>query len=443
MTRVSFRRRLAVVFAALGLLVVAPVGRPTGASAQGPDLVDRIVAIVDDEPILQSDLDREVESYKFELSQTGQAPTEDDAAIRKKMLQRLIDVKLLVAQAKLDEIEVTDDEIDQAVARSLDEVISRFGTKSKLQQELARNGMTFADLEARNRDLIRNRLYTNRMISMHIRPLIEVREDEIRAFYEKHLDEIPTTPAAVEVSNILVVPQPDPAVQKALELKLDAIKAALESGEDFGEVAKRFSEGPNAARGGLVGSFARGDLFNPVLEELAWSIPVGKISQPVSTELGMHIVQVTQRTEKEVTLRQILLRVTITAEDWERARQRAQEIYEKARAGQDFAELVKKYSDDPSSRENGGKLGTFPEEKLTSDFRRALKGLQPNQVAPPVKGTAGYFVLRLDARVDPQRKSYEEIHDQLRAMVEDQKIQTELDKFLKGLRRKFYIDIKG
>ena len=419
------------------------LGGLSRASAQGPELVDRVVAVVDDESILQSDLDREVESYKFEQSQSGQPVTEDDATIRRKMLDRLIEVKLLVAQAKLDEIEVTDDEIDQAVARSLDEVISRFGTKAELMKELARNGMTFDDLKARNRDLIRNRLYTNRMISMHIRPLIEVREDEVRAFYEEHIDEIPRTPASVSVSNILVVPQPEPGAQKALQEKIAAIEKALAAGEDFGKVAERFSEGPNAKRGGLVGSFARGDLFNPALEELAWSLPVGKVSDPVSTELGVHLVQVTARTDEEVTLRQILLRVTITADDWERARLRAQKVYEEARAGQDFAKLVEKYSDDPASRDNGGKLGTFPEEKLTPEFRRALKGLQPGEVAPPVKGTAGYFVLRLDERIPPQRKSYEEIHDQLRAMVEDQKIQAELDKFLQGLREKFYIDIKA
>ena len=359
------------------------------------------------------------------------------------MLDRLIEVKLLVAQAKLDEIEVQDDEIDQALGRSLDEVIARFGTKVELEKELARNGMTFNDLQARNRDLIRNRLYTNRMISVHIRPLIEVREDEIRAFYEKHLDEIPRAPAAVSVSNVLVVPQPESDAQKILQEKLAAIKAALDAGEDFVDVARHFSEGPNAKQGGLVGSFAKGDLFNPSLEELAWSLPVGRVSEPVSTELGVHLIKVTKRNEKEVTLRQILLRVAINSEDWGRAKARAQEVYEKAKAGQDFSTLVKKYSDDPASRENGGKLGTFPEEKLTPEFQHALKGLQPGEVAPPVKGTAGYFVLRLDERVSPQSKSYEEIHDNLRAMVEDQKIQVELDKFLKSLRQKFYIDIKA
>ncbi len=425
------------------LLLTLGLGlRVIPAHAQGPELVDRIVAVVDDESILASDLQREVESYKFDQSQQGQSTKEDDATIRKEMLDRLIDVKLLVAQAKLDGIEVKDEEVDQAVARSLDDIISRFGTKAELVKELARNGMTFDDLQARNRDLIRNRLYTSRMISTHIRPLIEVREDEVREFYKDHLDEVPHSPETITVSNVLVVPQPEEKAQKALTAKLDAIHSAFDAGKSFDDIAKQYSEGPNAKNGGLLGSFNKGDLFHPVLEEMAWSLPVGKVSDPVTTELGVHILKVVDRTDTKVTLRQILLRVPITDADWARAKDRAEEVYQKAAGGQDFTTLVKNYSDDPNSREKNGLLGTFPLEKLTPAFRNALKGLKPGEVGKPVKGTAGYFVLHLDSKQPAHVMSFEEVKDQVHSAVEDQKIQAELDKFLKGLRKKFYIDVK-
>jgi peptidyl-prolyl cis-trans isomerase SurA len=425
------------------LLLAAGLGaRSAPARAQGPELVDRIVAVVDDEAILSSDLEREVESYKFDQAQQSDSTKENDATIRKEMLDRLIDVKLLVAQAKLDGVEVKDDEVDQAVARSLDEIISRFGTKAELLKELARNGMTFDDLQARNRDLIRNRLYTSRMISTHIRPLIEVREDEVRSFYQDHLDQVPRSPETITVSNVLVVPQPEEKTQKSLKTKLDAIHAAFDANQSFEDVAKKYSEGPNAGRGGLLGSFAKGDLFHPVLEEMAWTLPVGQVSDPVTTELGVHILKVVERTDTKVTLRQILLRVPITDADWDRAKARAEEVYEKALGGQDFATLVENYSDDPTSREKGGVLGTFPLEKLTPAFRNALQGLQPGGVGKPIKGTAGYFVLHLDAKNPAHVMTYDEVKDQLHDAVEDQKIQVELKKFLKGLREKFYIDIK-
>jgi len=223
---------------------------------------------------------------------------------------------------------------------------------------------------------------------------------------------------------------------------LDAIHAAFDANQSFEDVAKKYSEGPNAGRGGLLGSFAKGDLFHPVLEEMAWTLPVGQVSDPVTTELGVHILKVVERTDTKVTLRQILLRVPITDADWDRAKARAEEVYEKALGGQDFATLVENYSDDPTSREKGGVLGTFPLEKLTPAFRNALQGLQPGGVGKPIKGTAGYFVLHLDAKNPAHVMTYDEVKDQLHDAVEDQKIQVELKKFLKGLREKFYIDIK-
>ncbi len=433
------RRLLAFVLLTLACstLRIAP------AQAQGPELVDRIVATVDEESILLSDLEREIESYKFEREQMGLPIEESPSEIRNMMLDRLIEVKLLVAQAKLDGVEVEDEEVDQAVARSVDEIIARFGTKAELERELARNGMSFDDLMARNRDLIRNRLFTSRMISTYIRPEIEVREDEVRDFYDAHIDEVPRTPAGVTLSNILVVPQPEAEAQRELQQKLQEVEAALDRGRSFEQVAEEFSEGPNASRGGLLGEFAKGDLFHPVLEQLAWSLSIGEISPPITTELGVHLVMVTQRSDDLVTLSQILIRVPIEQSDWDRAEARAQEVYQKAQEGQDFATLVENYSDDPASREEGGVLGSFPVEKLTPEFKRALTGLGVGEVAAPVRGSAGYFILRLDSRDEARVLPYEEVKDQVRMAVEEQKIEEELKSFIEELRGRFYIDIKA
>jgi parvulin-like peptidyl-prolyl isomerase len=114
-----------------------------------------------------------------------------------------------------------------------------------------------------------------------------------------------------------------------------------------------------------------------------------------------------------------------------------------AKAGQDFATLVENYSDDPSSRKEGGVLGSFPMEKLTPEFRRALDGLDVGGVAAPVRGTAGFFILRLDSRDEPRVLPYEEVKDTVRSAVEEQKIEEELKGFIAELRERFYIDIKA
>lgn len=446
-------RRLLLATGLCGLLLAAvaparaqdraPAPPAGGETLLSPRLVDRIVAIVDEEAILLSDLEREIETYRFEQQAAGEKITESDAEIRRKMLDRLIEVKLLVAQAKLDGMVIGDDELERETAQATQRLIDRFGTRAALDRELARSGMTFEDLQARNRELVRNRLYTMRMVQAHVRPRVEVRDDEVRAFYEEHRDEVPTQIPQVRIANILVVAQPDPEIMDAIDAQLRAIDDALASGQSFEDVAREYSEGPNASRGGLVGRFSRGDLFSPVIEEALWSMQPGEVSAPINTELGIHVLQLIDRDEDSVNFRQILLRVQITEENQQAALDRAKEVSAKARAGQDFATLAAEYSDDPGSRENGGELGTFPLDKLSAQFQNALKGMEPGDVTDPIEGAAGYFVLKLLDRTEGAAYSYEELEDRMRAAVFDQKLEAELDVFLQELRERFYIEIKS
>jgi peptidyl-prolyl cis-trans isomerase SurA len=436
-------------FAFLSFVIVGLLSGPTSAQEPGsetlvsPRLVDRIVAIVDEEAILLSDLEREIETYHFELESMGQTVTETDGAVREMMLDRLIEVKLLVAQAKLDGMVIGEDELEREAAQATQRLIDRFGTRSALERELARSGMTYSDLEARNRELVRNRLYTMRMVQRHVRPRVEVRDDEVLAFYEEHKDEVPRANPTVTIANILVVAQPDPSVMEALEARIAEVDAALKRGDSFETVAREFSEGPNASNGGLVGTFGRGDLFSPVVENALWSMSPGQISPPINTELGVHILQLVERDATSVNFRQILLRIDITEENQQQARGRAAEVVQKARGGQDFATLAMEYSDDPGTREAGGVLGTFPVDQLSAQFQAALRGMQPGEVTDPIEGAAGYFVLKLVDQAEGEAPTYEELEDRMRQAVFDQKLESELEVFLGELRERFYIEVKA
>lgn len=434
----------------LGVFIaVALAGGPAAAQDPGsetlvsPRLVDRVVAIVDEEAILLSDLEREIETYHFEMQTAGQPITATDGEIRQEMLDRLIEVKLLVAQAKLDGMVVGEEELEQETAQATQRLIDRFGTRAALDRELARSGMTFADLQARNRELVRNRLYTMRMVQRHVRPRIEVRDDEVLAFYEEHQDEIPKQNPTVTIANILVVAQPDPSVMEEIEDKLGQVDTALRRGDSFETVAREYSQGPNASRGGLVGRFNRGDLFSPVIEDALWAMSVGQISPPINTELGIHILQLIDRDDQTVNFRQILLRVDISEQNQAAARARAQEVVQKSRAGQDFATLAMEYSDDPGTRAEGGLLGTFTVDQLSTQFQAALQGMQPGEVTEPVEGASGFFVLKLVDRAAGEALAFEDLEERMRQAVFDQKLEVELDVFLGELRERFYIEVKA
>jgi peptidyl-prolyl cis-trans isomerase SurA len=225
--------------------------------------------------------------------------------------------------------------------------------------------------------------------------------------------------------------------------RLAEIEEQLDRGVAFEDVARNLSEGPNASRGGLVGTFARGDLFSPVLEEVAWELPIGEISDPIQTEIGIHYVQVTGRTENDITLRQIMLRIELTAADRAAARTRAAEVVRLARSGQDFGDLARIHSDDPSSRDKGGLLGSFTADQLSPQFLEAIRGVSVGEITDPVEGSAGLFILKLLDRQEGAVYTFEEVEDRLRQILMEQKIEGELREFISGLREEFFIEIKA
>ncbi len=425
---------------------VAPVAEESGPSTPDgptPELVDRIVAIVDEEPILLSDLEREIESARFEAEALDQPLPDDPAELRAQMLDRLIEVKLLVAKAKQDGLVIGDEEIEAEVTRSMQQLIDRFGTRAALEKELANSGMTYADLVARNRELVRNRLYMMRMVQAYVRPKVEVRDDEVAAYYREHQDQLPHKPERARLAHILIVPQPAPEVMAEVQRKLSEIRQKLLGGARFEELAREYSEGPGAANGGFVGRFAKGDLFSPILEEAAWRLPVGQVSDPINTELGVHLIQVTERTNSEVALRQILLRVQVGAAERAAARARAEEVVRLLDAGQDFATLAKSYSDDPGTRDKGGEMGVIEVERLDPRFVKALKDVPAGGHTGVIEGSQGFFVLKVLERMPGDAYSFDEVKDRIRALLMDQRSEEELERFVQGLREQFYIEIKA
>jgi peptidyl-prolyl cis-trans isomerase SurA len=415
----------------------------TATPSNSPQLVDRIVAIVDQEPILQSDLELEIQNYIFEARSTHRPLPDDESKIHDEVMDRLIESKLLVAKAKKEGLVIGDDELDAEVDKRMAEVAKRFGGEAKLRAELARSGMTMEDLRLRNREVTRNRLYSMRIVQAFIRPKVEVTDNEVRAYYDEHHDEIPSQPTTVDLAAVLSIPQPGEEASRALQKKLDAVRQGLDAGEDFEALARKYSEGPNASSGGLVGTFSRGDLSNQVLEEAAWSLPVGQVSDPIYTDVGLHLIRVDARDDDHVTLRQIVFRITITDADRQEAEQRAQRVAELARGGQDFAELARNLSDDPESREKGGDLGSFDLDQLNPTIHDAVADLAKGEVSDPVLANEGYYVFKVLDRQDGAVYSFADVQDRLRQLLLNQKLEKELDSYLDDLRQEFYIEIKA
>lgn len=423
-----------------------PVPAPEAVPAEGntPVLVDRIVAIVDEESILQSDLERETELYRLERQYAGEAVTADDATVRREVLDRLIESKLIIAAAKQADMSVDQEAIAGSVDEKIQQFVERFGSLSALEAELERSGMTLADYRARMASQLRDQQFLRLVVGKFIRPDIEVMENEVRDYYQSHLSEMPSEPDSVTIADILVAVQPSREARQLVQQKVGRIQAALSRGMSFAEAAKSFSEDAAASRGGVVGVVAKDDLYDESLARAVFTLKAGQVSEPIVTTRGVHIVRVdAEQADGRRAISQIFLPISVTEQDVAAAKAAADAARARVTGGEAFSLVATELSADALSARNGGMLGTFRLEDLSESFQKALVDLPVDGVSEPVMTPAGWYVFKMVARKEGHTYTYEEIAEQLRQAVESQKIEAALATYVKDLRKRFFIEEKS
>ena len=428
------------------LLVAALLAtRAARAAAQAePELIDRIVAIVDEEAILQSDLDREIELYRLEKEYVGEKVTEEPATVRREMLERLIESKLIIAAARQADMQVDDEVIRQSVEQKIQQFVDHFGSMDALERELQRSGMTLGDYRNRMSSQLRDQQYLRLVVGKFIRPDVEVLENEVRQYYLDNLDQMPSEPDSLTIADIMIPVQPSVEVRQAVQAEVRRIQAALDSGRSFADVAREFSRGPNAKRGGIVGVVAPGDLFDANLDRAIFALQVGEVSEPVVSSRGVHLLRVDSLQDgNRRAISQIFLPIEVTQADVDAAKAAIDDARRRVVGGEAFSLVANEVSGDPASARNGGTLGTFRLEDLSPQFQEALGGVEVGQITEPVLTPAGWYVFKLLARTQGHMYTYDELKDNLRQVVENEKIEAKLADYVAELRTRFFIADKS
>lgn len=405
-------------------------------------LLDRIVAVVDNEIILLSELNLQVQLYLWEQRMPSPEVKVNLEELKREMLERMIDDKVLLAKAKEDSIEVGGSEVEKVLEAQLEELINRFGSEEALQVQLERQGLSLRDFKRRYRREIRDQLLKEKLMRAKMAN-ITISRREVEEFYRTHRHRLPEQKEAVKLSHILVRVHPSQeAMLKALD-KIHSIREQLRAGVDFAELARRYSEDPaTAPNGGDLGWFSRGDFRLPELEEAAFRLQPGQVSEIIRTKLGYHLVKVEERRGDRVRVRHILIRVGPGTVDQERAHQKAEELWQRFQAGEDFATLAREYSEDQQTAPQGGELGWFLVEQIPFQFREPITHLKPGQVSPPVKSEFGYHLIRLDAKRERRKLTLERDWETIAELARQDKMRQEFEKWIKELRKEIYIDVR-
>ena len=251
------------------------------------EVVDRIVALVNDDVVTLSEVEETGKFFFQEVKKT--TPPADQPAQMKKardeVLEQLIENKLLEQEIKEKKITVSDRDVDNAVE---DIMHSNKLTENELKAALAKEGLTFSAY----RQKLRDNLGKMRLINREIKSKIVIQDEDLRTYYQSHLQQF-TDPVEIKVQQIfLPIPQLA-AAQKIAEIRIEGlgILERARKGEDFSELARKYSKGPEASEGGLLGYFKRREML-PELDEAAFALQPGQISDLLRTPEGFHILRV-------------------------------------------------------------------------------------------------------------------------------------------------------
>jgi len=401
--------------------------------------VDRIVAVVGNQIILESELKMQMELYVnqmgIELKSEGQK-----RQLKRELLEQTINNKLLLIAAQKDTtIKVISKEVEAAVKDQLKKVKSEFSEEA-FQAQLKAEGLTESELKKKYREQIRNQMMTDRLVASKLSK-VSVSTKEVKDFYEIYKDSIPDQPEAVKLSHILLEIKPSQETLDSLKKKAEMILKLAKKGQDFAQLASSYSDDPTGKEGGNLGFFRKGDMI-PTFEEVAFALKPGEISQVVETEFGYHIIKVEEKKDDLVHARHILILVHPLQKDTLLIKELADSLYHQLLEGADFGELAKEFSSDEESKKLGGELGWYPVAQMSPEFREGVKDLQIGNVSPPLESQFGVHILKVLDKREQRKLTLEDDWDALKDMVRRKKTNELVAKWVKKMRQDTYVEIR-
>ncbi|MGH7724869.1 MAG: peptidylprolyl isomerase [Candidatus Eiseniibacteriota bacterium] len=418
-----------------------PTGAPAVPSARG-ERMDGVAATVNDEVILQSEVDEQV--YLFLVQNNLRPDSAGVAQLRREVIDRLIDEKVIVSEAKRQNISVSDAEVEKNVNEAIADARKRVGSDAAFQEELRREGLTEADLKNRYRDDVRRQLLANQLLRSRLEKGGEVTPAEAEKYFNEHPNEFPKRPSAIHVQIILIPVEADSAAWVAARKEANEALARVKKGEPFSRLAQELSDDTGTAKnGGDLGWFKRGTL-DSTFEEAAFKLPVGQVSNPVRTPFGFHLIKVEEAdaAKGEIHARHILFGVTPTRADQDRSLKQIEEVRAQAAKGVHFGTLARRYSKYKGPAGPDGDLGFVPMTVFSSDFRAALDTTEVGQLSPILLNPQGFHLFKVLDREAERPYKADEVKEQLPEMVRRARMQSQYETFVADLRKKAQIEYR-
>jgi peptidyl-prolyl cis-trans isomerase SurA len=412
--------------------------------ATSDEIVDRVVAIVGDSVVLQSEVLEAVQRVVLTQNLPTPQPGPELDQMMTDMLDQLVSTVLISQEAARDTLIVVDDElIEERTTELVDQIVQQSGGQAALQQQLAPMGLTLAEFRDIRRNDIRLEQVQQMFMQARLRDAapIELTEDDLLTAFQAMRAQLEQRPKMVTFDQVVMMPKPSEASVDSARTKLEGLLTEIRAGADFAELATEHSDDPGtAAKGGDLGWFRRGAMV-PEFEETAFGLFEGQVSEIVETQYGLHVIKVERFRAGERRARHILLTPQVTEADLQDMRDIAAEVFAQVQGGADIDPLVEQYAD-PEAPDSV----TIAFEGVTSlpPGYEVINTAVAGDVVGPIEYDTGQGSKRISVvRVTEVRESGAYVFEDLRGQLSNRLVQQrQIAKILEDLRARTHIDIR-
>ena len=443
------KRNLIII--ALMLLVL-----PMMAQNRQSQVIDKVVAVVGKNIILQSDIENQYIQYRMQgmTEGTGQE-------VRGRILEDLLLQKLMLNQAEMDSITVTDEQVDAELNRRIQYLVSRYGSQEKMESLF---GKTMSEIKEEVRQASKDNMLQEQ-VQAKIMGNVVVTPQEVKDFFLSiPKDSLPEIDPTYEI--VQIVKRPPVSIDEKLQVKdrlYQIRKRILEGESSFATMAVLYSEDPGSARQGGELGFAGKGVYATEFENVAFNLRDGEISDVVETEFGFHIIQLIERRDETINCRHILLTAKVPVEALEKAQNQLDSVAQLIRNGDmTFEEACKKYSDD-DTKSNGGHLTNaatgsnllslqdmqeleinYPEYK---NLAFVINQLEVGQVSDPLPMTTNenkdaFRLIMIKRMTEPHRANLKDDYSLIQNWTMNHKRQEAIGKWVSEKAAKAYIRLE-
>lgn len=414
------------------LIVLAPGAVPAQSIPLEP--LDSIVAVVDQDVVLRSELDLGVANIAARFNPSQLPPRN---VLERQVLERLVLIKLQVERARGSGIRVADAEMEQAIGT----IAAQQGVSvEQLRAGLAKDGIPYEEF----RNSVREEMLVQRLRQRIAQSRVLVSETEV----DIALAQNPEDEAQLKLAHLLVaLPEnATPEQVKTAKEKIAGIKTLIDKGEmDFPAAAIRYSDSPNALEGGDLGWRNRSEIPAEFLRVIDTMKP-GGVSEPIRGSTGFQLIAVTDRREAgaqtvtEYSARHLMVRTTEVV-DSEQARTKIELLRKRIVGGEEFAEVAKADSDDATTRARGGDMGWFTPDDWGSAVAAQIVQLADNEISQPFSSELGWHLLQ---RLGQRQQDVTEQNRRARAreLIGRRKAEEEYARFLRQIRAEAFVEMR-